>query len=154
MLRATRLVLVEDDAGWPLVASAVPTETMVIAQGGDPYGEFVERAVRRLAALPAAKRCVASAMLAAGPRADAQAMLGREVICRSLADVMTGGELLIVLRREAPEVRGPMSQLSEELRALFGARDLAVRIEAATSRPSRPPRSGTRLRRVDGPSRD
>jgi hypothetical protein len=150
--RPTRLILVEDSARWPLVASTRPTETMVIAQSGDTYEAFGARAMRKLASLAATKRPVRSAFLAVGERSAGDAAHGRAAIARAVAAHMNqsgGGELIFVSQPESGvEVRRTLVSLADGLLAELGPNDISISIQFGPEAARPASKSGTRLRRV------
>lgn len=156
--RPTRLILVEDSAKWPLVSSTRPTETMVIAQSGDPYEAFLARALRKLGSLTAAGRLVRSAYFAVGHRNEDEARRGRHAIAHAVAAHISGsggGELIFVSQpTSGAEARSSLGALADGLLAELGSNEVSISIQFGTPPPPRSSgvraasRSGTRLRRV------
>lgn len=156
--RPTRLILVEDSAKWPLVSSTRPTETMVIAQSGDPYDAFLARALRKLSSLTSSGRPVRSVFFAIGNRIEDDAARGRHAIAHAVAahiDGSGGGELVFVSQpTSGAEARTSLVALADGLLAELGSNDVSISIQFGTPPPPRSSgvraasRSGTRLRRV------
>lgn len=151
-LRSTRIVLVEDGAHWPLLASARPIETMVIAQSGDDYATFIARATRKLASLSGSDRSIRAAIIAVGDeRQEASHAADRAQVARLLAKHMQrsgGGEIVLFSQPGTPgDARSALVGLADGLLAELGTDDVSISLRFG---PARPPGliSHTRLRRV------
>jgi hypothetical protein len=162
-LRTTRLILVEDGADWPVLASSRPIETMVIAQSGDSYPAFAARTMRKLASLANTDRSIRAALIAVdGGAAEADELsirtCGRAEIARTVASHMRttgGGEIVLFAPPSAEsQSRYALVALADALLAELAADDLGISLQfgvpAPASRTGPRSKSGTRLKRVSG----
>lgn len=151
-LRSTRIVLIEDGAQWPLLASARPIETMVIAQSGDSYESFIARTKRKLSSLAGTDRTIRAALIAVGgDRDDDTRIKGRTVIARALAQQMQGsggGEIVLFSQPSAPnDARTALVTLADGLLSELGTDGVSISLRFGPSKAPRL-RSHTKLRRV------
>ena len=163
-LRTTRLILVEDGAQWPVLASARPIETMVIAQSGDSYPAFAARTMRKLSTLSGSDRSIRAALIAVHAGASSSDDLsiktcGRAEIARTVAAHMRstgGGEIVLFASPSAEsQSRYALVALADALLAELASDDLGISLQFGVPKPA--PRSsvtraksGTRLKRVAG----
>ncbi len=163
-LRTTRLILVEDGADWPVLASARPIETMVIAQSGDSYAAFAARTMRKLSTIASTDRSIRAALIAvdSGPTDRAELSMktcGRAEIARTVAAHMrtTGGGEIVLFAPPAVESqsRYALVALADALLAELASDDLGISLQFGLPKPA--PRSSvgrlkssTRIKRVAG----
>jgi hypothetical protein len=162
-LRTTRLILVEDGAEWPVLASARPIETMVIAQSGDNYPAFAARTMRKLSTLSSTDRSIRAALIAvdAGPARQDELTVktcGRAEIARTVAAHMRttgGGEIVLFASPSAEsQSRYALVALADALLAELASDDLGISLQFGVPKAPRASvtrtKSGTRLKRVVG----
>ncbi len=140
-LRSTRIVLVEDGAHWPLLASARPIETMVIAQSGDDYETFIARAKRKLQSLSGGDRSIRAAIIAVGDARDEPLRVGgRAEIARTLAKHMQhtgGGEIVLFSQPGTPgDSRSALVGLADGLLAELGTDDVSISLRFGPAKPA------------------
>jgi hypothetical protein len=149
-----RLVLIEGDARWPVLASTHSTETMVIAQGSGEYEAFAARVVRKLGGLAVGRLAVRSALLAVSPRAAPQGLDARIRLARAVVAHMnaTGGGALALYAEPSSDgsVRHALMGLVDGLVSENGSESVTISFQVGPESSRAPGRSGTRLRRVLG----